>query len=76
VSERELFPFLVAGWSALAVVVFVALFFVAAPYGRFAERARMAERTHPDAAGQALIARELAGVVERQPSFRAWLDRL
>lgn len=39
-SERELFAPLLAGWSALAVVVFVALFFVPAPYGRFAARAR------------------------------------
>ena len=41
-SERELFFPPLAGWSALAVVVFVALFFVPAPYGRFAGRARAA----------------------------------
>jgi hypothetical protein len=42
----------------------------------FAERTRMAERTHPNARGQALIAERFAEVIEAQPSFRAWLDRL
>ena len=39
-SERGLFFALLAGWSALAGVVFVALFFVPAPYGRFAAPTR------------------------------------
>lgn len=47
-----------------------------APVVVFAERRRMAERTHPNAAGQAEIAERFAEVVEAQPSFRAWLDRL
>jgi protein-S-isoprenylcysteine O-methyltransferase Ste14 len=34
----ELFNTLLAAWSALAVVVFAALFFVTAPYGRHARR--------------------------------------
>jgi len=34
VSEGELYPWLVAGWFGLGVVVFVVLHFVAAPYGR------------------------------------------
>jgi lysophospholipase L1-like esterase len=46
------------------------------PLVPFAERPRMAERTHPNARGQALIAEQLAVVVEAQPSFRAWLARL
>jgi lysophospholipase L1-like esterase len=41
----------------------------------FGERARMAERAHPNARGQKLIAERLAGVVEAQPSFQAWLGR-
>jgi lysophospholipase L1-like esterase len=45
------------------------------PVGRFGERPRMAERTHPNADGQALIAERLAEVVEAEPSFRAWLGR-
>jgi lysophospholipase L1-like esterase len=36
----------------------------------------MAERTHPNAAGQAVIAQQLADLVETLPSFRAWLARL
>ena len=47
-----------------------------APVVVFAERTRMAERTHPNARGQALIAERLAVVIEAQPSFRAWLARL
>jgi lysophospholipase L1-like esterase len=47
-----------------------------APVVRFAERARMAERTHPNAAGQAVIAAHMAALVEAQPSFQAWLGRL
>jgi lysophospholipase L1-like esterase len=47
-----------------------------APVVGFAERPRMAERTHPNAEGQAVIARELADLVETLPSFRAWRDRL
>jgi hypothetical protein len=46
------------------------------PIARFAARARMAERTHPDAEGQAVIAERLAALVEAQPSFQAWLGRL
>lgn len=37
-SEATLFPWLLRGWLALAGVVFVALLFVAAPYGRYARR--------------------------------------
>jgi len=33
-TERALFDWLLWGWTALAVVVFIALFFVSAPYGR------------------------------------------
>jgi hypothetical protein len=47
-----------------------------APVVRFAERPRMAERTHPNADGQAVIAERLAAMVEVQPSFQAWLGRL
>ncbi len=39
-SERELFAPFLGAWSALAVLVFVALFYFPAPYGRFAARAR------------------------------------
>ena len=46
------------------------------PVVGFAERPRMAERTHPNAEGQALVAERLAEVVEAEPSFRAWLGRL
>jgi len=34
VSEKAIFNGIIIGWFVLAVVVFVALFFVAAPYGR------------------------------------------
>lgn len=37
-TERLVFNGIMAGWFALAVVVFVLLFFVAAPYGRHARR--------------------------------------
>src|SRR6185436_5217269 len=47
-----------------------------APVVRFAERPRMAERTHPNAEGQAVIAARMAALVEAQPSFQAWLGRL
>ena len=33
-SEQTIFNFLLAGWFVLAVAVFIALFFVVAPYGR------------------------------------------
>jgi len=46
------------------------------PVARFAERPRMAERTHPNADGQAVIAERLAAMVEAQPSFQSWLGRL
>jgi len=46
------------------------------PVVRFAERPRMAERTHPNADGQAVIAERLAAMVEAQPSFQSWLGRL
>jgi lysophospholipase L1-like esterase len=42
------------------------------PVARFGERRRMAERTHPNADGQALIAERLTEVVEARPSFRSW----
>jgi lysophospholipase L1-like esterase len=45
------------------------------PVVGFAERSRMSERTHPNADGQALIARAVAGLVETLPSLRAWRDR-
>jgi hypothetical protein len=48
---------------------------VVTPVAAFGERPRMAERTHPNARGQRLIAERLAGLVEAQPSFRAWLAR-
>ena len=44
------------------------------PVVGFAERPRMAERAHPNADGQALIARGLAGLVETLSSFRTWRD--
>jgi hypothetical protein len=50
--------------------------FTPLPPVRFAERPRMAERTHPNADGQAVIAERLAAMVEVQPSFQAWLGRL
>jgi 3-oxo-5-alpha-steroid 4-dehydrogenase 1 len=34
VTEREVFNWLIIGWLALAAIVFVILFFIAAPYGR------------------------------------------
>jgi hypothetical protein len=43
------------------------------PVVRFAERPRMAERTHPNADGQAVIAERLAAMVEAQASFQSWL---
>jgi lysophospholipase L1-like esterase len=46
------------------------------PVVPFAERPRMVERVHPNARGQALIAERLAEVIEAQPAFHAWLDRL
>jgi len=46
------------------------------PIARFAVRPRMAERTHPDADGQAVIAERLAALIEAQPSFQGWLGRL
>jgi protein-S-isoprenylcysteine O-methyltransferase Ste14 len=38
VNERPLFNYLLIGWLALAAVTYIALFFVAAPYGRHARR--------------------------------------
>ncbi len=35
---RELFPYVVAGWSAIAAAIFAGLFFFTAPYGRHARR--------------------------------------
>jgi 3-oxo-5-alpha-steroid 4-dehydrogenase 1 len=37
-SEQTIFYYLIAGWGALAVVVFLSLFFFAAPYGRYVRR--------------------------------------
>jgi 3-oxo-5-alpha-steroid 4-dehydrogenase 1 len=38
VTELAIFKILLAAWTALGLVVFVALFFIAAPYGRHARR--------------------------------------
>jgi lysophospholipase L1-like esterase len=43
-----------------------------APIDHFAELFMMAERTHPDARGQATIAEGIAERVEQLPSFAAW----
>ncbi len=38
VTERTLFPYLLAAWTALAAIAFVALLLRPAPYGRYASR--------------------------------------
>jgi hypothetical protein len=43
-----------------------------APVDHFAELFMMAERTHPDARGQAVIAAGIAERLEELPSFAAW----
>jgi lysophospholipase L1-like esterase len=48
---------------------------VIGPVVEFGDAFLMAERTHPNARGQAVIARTLADLIETLPSFHAWLAR-
>jgi lysophospholipase L1-like esterase len=43
------------------------------PVADFGDGGLMAERTHPNARGQAVIAEELADLIEELPSFQRWL---
>jgi len=52
-TERALFPYLLAGWTVLAVVAFVVLLRRPAPYGRYA--ARGSRRTLPSRWGWMLM---------------------